>query len=105
MAVAILAILAACLFGGFQIVIKQTASQQRDGKAETVLRSFAEHVQDPATPYQSRAGATCGLGRTYTASSLPSGYTAVVSDVQLWSPTAIDYGIGAQRAPRSTRPS
>ncbi len=102
LAIAILGILSASLFAGYQLVIKQTAAQRSGGTAETLLRTFAERIQDPAQPYQDKAAPGCSGGPTYPIPAAPTGYTLSVSKVAFWNPPDIPFGVSMPNTPLAT---
>lgn len=86
-AIAIIAIVGLAAFAGLQTAIRSSVDSRELGRAEAIVRSAAENLQNPETAYVDKAG--CPSAGTYSGlATLPSGYTLTVANVQFWNSTA-----------------
>lgn len=86
LSISILALVALSAFGGLQTAIKLSAHHRDSAVAETLLRSAAERLQDPSSPYVPRAG--CPGAGTYTGLPTKAGYPPITVTVSFWLPPA-----------------
>ncbi|MFN2606537.1 MAG: prepilin-type N-terminal cleavage/methylation domain-containing protein [Acidimicrobiales bacterium] len=97
-ALAILGIAFAIFVGGMFTSVVGSDVHRKQATAETVLRSYAESLEQSGVTYVNCAGVT-----SYPAFSAPSGYTATITAVEYWngssygaalpSPCSSDLGI------------
>ena len=85
-AIVVLAVVGLAAFAGLQTAIRSSVDSRELGRAEAIVRSAAENLQNPETPYVDEAG--CGAGNYSSLATLPAGYSLTVPDVQFWTSTA-----------------
>jgi Tfp pilus assembly protein PilV len=81
--VAIVSIGFVAILTAMQVTVTVSAAHRTASVADTILRSSAELVKDPtASPY-----ANCATASSYPLNSIsvPSGYTATITEVRYWS--------------------
>lgn len=89
-AVVILGIAFTAILGGMSTSILTSDVHRKEATSETILRSYAEAIKDPATPY-----VACPLPPAYSSPvgfSAPSGYAASVAAVAYWDPSTSTFG-------------
>lgn len=95
LAISVLSIIAIAAFSGLTTATTVSAAQRTSARNETILRSAAEQLQNPALAYVPRAG--CSGAGTYSLPSLPStpsGYVVSIATVTFWT--------GASTTPSAT---
>lgn len=73
-------------YGALRVALRTSAQHKETAVAETMLRTAAERLQDPAAAYVPRAG--CPSRPTYTGLPSRSGYGTVGTKVRFWLPPA-----------------
>ncbi|MCZ7627850.1 MAG: type II secretion system GspH family protein [Microthrixaceae bacterium] len=91
-ALTILSMIVAASFGGLQVAIRASAQHMESATAETLLRTAAERLQDPDSPYIERAG--CAGETTYTGLPIRAGYGPIKVSVQFWVPPNLGESAG-----------
>jgi len=83
--VAIVAITFVALLTAMQVSITVSAGHRSASVADTILRSSAELVKDPTAS----AYVNCAIPSSYplTSISVPSGYTAAITEIRYWDGT------------------
>lgn len=85
LAIVILSAIAIASYAGLSLAIRSSAQQRDAAVAETVLRSAAERLQDPAAPYVPRAGCA-GAGTYVGLPGWPDGGPSIDVSVRFWAP-------------------
>jgi type II secretory pathway pseudopilin PulG len=87
-AILVLSLVVGAAYTGLRVALRVSAQHKESAVAETLLRSAAERLQDPTSPYVPLAG--CG-DATYTGLPTRSGYGPIQLDVRFWDqPTDVD---------------
>lgn len=85
-AIAILSLVAVAAYAGLRTAMASSAQHHASAVSETLLRTAAERLQDPSSPYIDLAG--CGGHPTYADLPTRPGYAAIQVDVEFWTPPA-----------------
>jgi Tfp pilus assembly protein PilV len=74
------------ILAGIGTTFVATDSHRQDATAETVLRSYAERMQDPTgmTYVNCATSSTYGTPSGFTLPATPAGWTAVVTSALIW---------------------
>ncbi len=84
LAIMILSIVTIAAYAGLRTAMALSVRHKESAVAETLLRTAAERVQDPTSPYVPRAG--CPGSGSYTGLPTRSGYGPIDVDVRFWNP-------------------
>jgi prepilin-type N-terminal cleavage/methylation domain-containing protein len=84
--IAIVGITFTAILGGMITAITVSSQHRKQATADTLVRSAAEWVKDPAR----NAYVNCAGANTYSLSgvTVPSGYSVAISSVQYWNGTS-----------------
>jgi type II secretory pathway pseudopilin PulG len=83
-AIIVLTLVAIAAYTGLQTTVRSTARHESSAVSETLLRSAAEQLQHPESPYIDLAG--CGANPTYTGLPTEPGYGQIQVAVSFWVP-------------------
>ena len=83
-AILILSIVTIAAYAGLQTALGLSAGHKESAVAETLLRTAAERLQDPASAYVPRAG--CPGAGTYGGLPTRAGYDPIDVEVRFWTP-------------------
>lgn len=84
LAIVILSAVVISSYGALRVALRTSAQHKETAVAETMLRTAAERLQDPAEPYVPRAG--CPSRPTYSGLPTRTGYGTVGTKVRFWLP-------------------
>ncbi len=105
LAIFILSAVVISSYGALRVALRTSAQHKETAVAETMLRTAAERLQDPAEPYVELAG--CPSEATYTGLPSRSGYGTVATEVRFWLPpgSVSNADIATQFAPLGDCPA
>lgn len=84
LAIMILSLVTIAAYAGLRTALGLSARHKESAVAETMLRTAAERLQDPASAYVPRAG--CSGAGTYTGLPTRTNYAPIDVDVRFWTP-------------------
>lgn len=88
LAILILSLVAVAAYQGLRTSLRVSVQHRESAVAETMLRTAAERLQDPASAYVPRAG--CAGAGTYTDLPTRSRWDPIDVDVRFWvAPTSV----------------
>ena len=85
-AVTILTLVAIAAYAGLRTAMTVSVQHKESAVAETLLRTAAERLQDPTSPYVPRAG--CPGAGAYADLPTEAGYGPIDVEVRFWTPPA-----------------
>lgn len=85
-AIVIISLIAVASYGALRTALRVSAQHRESAVAETLLRSAAERLQDPGSPYVARAG--CPGRPGYSDLPTADGYGPVDARIAFWEPPA-----------------
>ncbi len=85
-AVTILTLVAIASYAGLRTAMTVSVQHKEAAVAETLLRTAAERIQDPTSPYVPRAG--CPGAGAYAGLPTRPGYGPIDVEVRFWTPPA-----------------